>query len=485
MAFTTIVGAARALRDGTLTSAGLAEQVLERTSMVEAQLHAYLTLDSDGLMEAAARADEELAAGKDRGPLHGIPIAVKDNMTTRHMETTAGSRILSGYVPPYDATAVRRLRDAGALIAGKTNLDEFAMGSSTENSAFGPTRNPWNTDRVPGGSSGGSAAAVAAGMALGGLGSDTGGSIRQPASLCGVVGAKPTYGAVSRYGLIAFASSLDQIGPLARNVRDAALALGAIAGPDPRDSTCSEEPAGDFLQPIENGIEGLRVGTIREVRTSALAGDAARGFEQALEALARCGAELVEVSVPLIETAVATYYVLANSEASANLARFDGSRYGHRAAGARSLTEMYTGSRSEGFGPEVKRRIILGTFALSSGYYDAYYGRAARIAGALRQQFTEAFEQAELLVTPTSPGGAFRLGERVDDPLAMYLSDVFTTPTSLAGIPGISVPCGLDSRGLPLGLQILARPFADGTALRAARAFERETGFECRPEPVP
>ncbi len=482
---TTAEGLAAAIRSGERNAVDTVEAALARIEEVDGSVGAFLEVWRDEATERAADIDNRRDEGLPLGPLAGVPTALKDNMSLAGHELNCGSRILAGYRAPYTAGAVERLVAADAIPVGRVNMDEFAMGSSCENSALATTRNPWNLAMAPGGSSGGSAAAVAAAEVPLALGSDTGGSIRQPAAFCGVVGVKPTYGRVSRYGLVAFASSLDQIGPLAGNVRDAALALGAIAGPDPRDSTCSEEPVDDFLKPIEEGIEGLKVGTIREVRTSALEGDAARGFEQALEALERCGAELVEVSVPLIETAVATYYVLANSEASANLARFDGSRYGHRAADARSLTEMYTGSRSEGFGPEVKRRIILGTFALSSGYYDAYYGRAARIAAALRQQFTEAFEQAELLVTPTSPGGAFRLGERVDDPLAMYLSDVFTTPTSLAGIPGISVPCGLDSRGLPLGLQILARPFADGTALRAARAFERETGFEGRPEAVP
>lgn len=480
----TVEELAAAIRSGERNAVDTVEAAFARIAEVDGSVGAFLELWRDEATERAADIDRRRDEEQPLGPLAGVPTALKDNMSLAGHELNCGSRILAGYRAPYTAGAVERLVAADAVPVGRVNMDEFAMGSSCENSALATTRNPWNLAMAPGGSSGGSAAAVAAAEVPLALGSDTGGSIRQPAAFCGVVGVKPTYGRVSRYGLVAFASSLDQIGPLARNVRDAALALGAIAGPDPRDSTCSEEPACDFLKPIENGIEGLRVGTIREVTTSALESDAARAFERALETLARCGAELVEVSVPLIETAVATYYVLANSEASANLARFDGSRYGHRAGGARSLAEMYTASRSEGFGPEVKRRIILGTFALSSGYYDAYYGRAARIGGALRQQFTEAFEQAELLVTPTSPGGAFRLGERVDDPLAMYLSDVFTTPTSLAGIPGISVPCGLDSRGLPLGLQILARPFADGAALRAARAFERETGFECRPEPA-
>ena len=481
----TVEGLAAAIRSGERDAVDVVEAAFGRIEEVDRSVGAFLELWREEATERAVGIDRRRDEGLPLGPLAGVPTALKDNMSLAGHEVNCGSRILAGYRAPYTAGAVERLLAADAVPVGRVNMDEFAMGSSCENSALAVTRNPWDLEMAPGGSSGGSAAAVAAAEVPLALGSDTGGSIRQPAAFCGVVGVKPTYGRVSRYGLVAFASSLDQIGPLARNVRDAALALGAIAGPDPRDSTCSEEPVEDYLEAIEDGIEGLKVGTIRETGTSALEADAARGFDEALEALARCGAELVEVSVPLVETAVATYYVLANSEASANLARFDGSRYGHRSAEARSLGEMYTGSRSEGFGPEVKRRIILGTFALSSGYYDAYYGRAARIAAALRQQFAEAFDVAELLVTPTSPGGAFKLGERVDDPLAMYLSDVFTTPTSLAGIPGISVPCGLDSRGLPLGLQILARPFADATALRAARALEREAGFQCRPEPLP
>jgi len=475
---------AAAIRAGERTAVGAVEQALTRIERADGAVGAFLDVWRSEALERAARVDRKRDEGEPLGPLAGVPTALKDNMSLAGHELNCGSRILAGYRAPYTAGAVERLLAADAVPIGRVNMDEFAMGSSCENSALAVTRNPWDQARAPGGSSGGSAAAVAAGEVPLALGSDTGGSIRQPAAFCGVVGVKPTWGRVSRYGLVAFASSLDQIGPITRNVRDAALALGVIAGHDPRDSTSSPEPVDDYLESIEGGIAGLRVGTIREVRTSDLEEDAERGFQHALEALARCGAEIVEVSVPLVEAAVATYYVLANSEASANLARFDGSRYGHRSASSRSLREMYTASRSEGFGPEVKRRIILGTFALSSGYHDAYYGRAARIARALRQQFADAFDAAELLVTPTCPGGAFALGERVDDPLAMYLSDVFTTPTSLAGIPGVSVPCGLDSRGLPLGLQILARPFADATALRAARALEREIGFECRPETV-
>ena len=476
---------AAAVRSGERTAVETVEQAFARIDEVDASVGAFLELWREQAAERAADIDRRRDSGEPLGPLAGVPTALKDNLSLAGHELNCGSRILSGYRAPYTASAVERLLSADAVPVGRVNMDEFAMGSSCENSGLAVTRNPWNLDMAPGGSSGGSAAAVAATEVPLALGSDTGGSIRQPAAFCGVVGVKPTYGRVSRYGLVAFASSLDQIGPLTGTVRDAALALGAIAGPDPRDSTCSELPVEDYLESIEDGIQGLKVGTIREVRTSALDDDAAQGYQRALEALETAGAELVEVSVPLIDAAVATYYVLANSEASANLARFDGSRYGHRAAGARSLQRMYTDSRSEGFGSEVKRRIILGTFALSSGYYDAYYGRAARIAEAMRQQFVSAFEAVDLLVTPTCPSGAFARGERVDDPLAMYLSDVFTTPPSLVGIPGISLPCGLDKRGLPLGLQILAPPFAEAMALRAARAVELTIGFECSPEAIP
>ena len=480
----TVEALAAAVRSGERTAVDTVTQAFARIEEVDASVGAFLELWREEGTERASEIDRRRDSGETLGPLAGVPTALKDNLSVAGHELNCGSKILSGYRAPYTAGAVERLLAADAVPVGRVNMDEFAMGSSCENSALAVTRNPWNLDMAPGGSSGGSAAAVAATEVPLALGSDTGGSIRQPAAFCGVVGVKPTYGRVSRYGLVAFASSLDQIGPLTRTVRDAALALGSIAGPDPRDSTCSDLPVENYLEAIEDGIEGLKVGTIREVRTSALEEDAAEGYRRALRALEAAGAELVEVSVPLIEAAVATYYVLANSEASANLARFDGSRYGHRAAGARSLQRMYTDSRSEGFGNEVKRRIILGTFALSSGYYDAYYGRAAQIADAMRRQFASAFEAVDLLVSPTCPSGAFARGERVDDPLAMYLSDVFTTPPSLVGIPGVSVPCGLDSRGLPLGLQILAPPFADALALRAARAVELAIGFECSPEAI-
>ena len=474
----TIAAAARALRDGAVSSVRLAEQVLERTSMVEAQVHAYLTLDSEGLIEAAARADAELSAGKDRGPLHGIPIAVKDNMTTRGMETTAGSRILSGYVPPYDATAIRRLRDSGALITGKTNLDEFAMGSSTENSAYGPTRNPWNTDRVPGGSSGGTAAAVAAGMALGGLGSDTGGSIRQPASLCGVVGAKPTYGAVSRYGLIAFASSLDQIGPLTHRVEDAALLLDAVSGHDPLDASSYPgeiEPAGARL---DRGLDGIRVGMARRLGgAEAVEPDVESAFDRIVAAMEGAGATTVEVDLPATEQGLSAYYLIAPAECSANLARFDGVRYGLRVNGA-TTEQMMSRSRADGFGAEVTRRVLLGTFALSAGYHEAFYGQAQKVRTLIRDDFARAYRQCDVLVSPTSATTAFSLGDRTEDPLSMYVSDLFTIPSNLAGHPAISVPVGVDRQDLPIGFQVMAPALGEAVMFQVAAAVESLASFD-------
>jgi aspartyl-tRNA(Asn)/glutamyl-tRNA(Gln) amidotransferase subunit A len=376
---------------------------------------------------------------------------------------------------------VERLLSAGAVLMGRNNMDEFAMGSSCENSAWQLTRNPWDLGTVPGGSSGGPAAAVAAGSVPLSFGSDTGGSIRQPAALCGVVGVKPTYGRVSRYGLVAFASSTDQIGPIARTVRDSALALEVIAGADPRDATCATEPVGSYLAGIEQDIAGLKVGVIREIDPTALSAAAARNWQMSLDRLSAAGAELVEVSLPSLDAAIAVYYVIATSEASANLARFDGVRYGRRAAGADNLIDLYFDSRSEGFGPEVKRRIMLGTFALSSGYYDAYYGRARGVLEHMRAELAAAFEKADVVVTPTTPTAAFRLGEKVDDPLAMYLSDIFTTPASLVGLPTVAVPSGMDDDGLPLSLQIMGRPFAEATVFRVSRAFEREVGWSVAP----
>ena len=476
----TIAGAAAALRAGSLTAAGLLEAVRRRAAMTEAHLHAYLTLDAAGAERAAAAADDAFRRGEDLGPLQGIPIALKDNMVTRGVETTAASRILAGYLPPYDATVVARLRAAGAVITGKTNLDEFAMGSSTENSAYGPTRNPWDPERVPGGSSGGAAAAVAAGSALGALGSDTGGSIRQPASLCGVVGMKPTYGLVSRFGLIAFASSLDQIGPLARTVDDAVVLFEAIAGHDPRDATSYRGAVPDVRPSLDDGVDGLRVGVIRELSGDGIDPEVLAGFRAAVERLAGAGAEVVDLSLPSMDHALSAYYLIAPAECSANLARFDGVRYGPRLEGD-TVERMMAATRRDGFGPEVARRILLGTYALSAGYYDAFYGQAQKVRTLVIEDFRRAYEQADVLVTPTSPTTAFHLGERTGDPLTMYLSDICTIPTNLAGDPGISLPIGLDGGGLPIGLQVLAPALGEAVMFRVARAVEALGGFEARP----
>ncbi|HXO20420.1 MAG TPA: Asp-tRNA(Asn)/Glu-tRNA(Gln) amidotransferase subunit GatA [Thermoanaerobaculia bacterium] len=472
---------ARRVRSREISAVEVAEAALARTAAVEPLIAAYLAVYDERARERAAEIDRRIAAGEDVGPLAGVPVALKDNLNVTGFAATCGSRILRGYLAPYTATAVARLLTAGAVILGRANMDEFAMGSSCENSAFQATHNPWDLAAVPGGSSGGPAAAVAAGSVPLGIGSDTGGSIRQPAALCGVVGLKPTYGRVSRYGLIAFASSTDQIGPLTRTVRDAALGLQVMAGADPEDSTCSAQPVDDYLGRIEEGIQGLKVGVIREIDSAGLPPAGRENLRRSLDLLARAGAEVVEVSVASLPAAIAIYYVVATSEASANLARFDGIRYGRRAPGAASLADLYFASRSEGFGAEVKRRIMLGTFALSSGYYDAYYGRARAVLERMREELDTAFRAADLLVTPTAPGAAFRLGEKVDDPLAMYLNDIYTTPASLTGLPAVAVPSGADERGLPLSLQLMARPFGERTLLAAARAFEREVGWQVAP----
>ncbi len=479
----TIIDAAAALRSGETSASDLLEAAFRRASMTEAQLHAYLTIDRDNAEVQAVTADEELRHGTDRGPLHGIPIAVKDNMVTEGVETTCASRILAGYVPPYDATAVRRLKDAGAVIIGKTNLDEFAMGSSTENSAYGLTRNPWDPDRVPGGSSGGSAAVVAAGSALAALGSDTGGSIRQPASLCGVVGFKPTYGLVSRYGLVAFASSLDQIGPLTRTVEDALVVFEAIAGHDPLDATSYRGELPDIRAEWDRGVEGMRVGVVSEISHDGIEPEVRDAFHRTVEALAGAGAKVEEVSVPAAGYALSAYYLIAPAEASANLARFDGVRYGLREPGE-TVEEMMSRTRAEGFGPEVIRRILLGTYALSAGYYDAFYGQAQRVRTLLRNELAAAYAEFDVLVSPTSPDTAFEIGAKMDDPLTMYLSDMCTIPSNLSGDPGISVPVGLDSRGLPIGFQVMAPALGEPAMFRAARTVEELAGFDAEPAMV-
>ncbi len=476
----TIAEAAAAMRAGDVTAVDLLDAVVQRASITESHLHAYLTLDKEGARTAAEQADADLAAGTDHGPLHGIPVALKDNLTTRGVETTCSSQILAGWVPPYDATMVSRLRDAGAVIVGKTNLDEFAMGSSTENSAFGPTRNPWNTDRVPGGSSGGSAGTVAVGSALGSFGTDTGGSVRQPAALCGVVGMKPTYGLVSRYGLIAFASSLDQVGPFARSVEDAANLLGAVAGWDARDATSIRGDVPNLTGSLTTGVAGLRIGVIKELMADAIAAPVRGAVQRVIDGLADAGAEIVELSLPTVEQAISVYYLIAPAEASANLARFDGVRYGLRSEGE-TTEEMMARTRGEGFGPEVIRRILLGTYALSAGYYDAFYGQAQRVRTLMRREFATAYESVDALISPTSPTTAFALGEKTTDPIAMYYSDVCTIPSNITGDPALSLPIGLDEDGLPIAVQVLAPALGEEMLFRVSSEIERAVAFADRP----
>ncbi|MCX5797155.1 MAG: Asp-tRNA(Asn)/Glu-tRNA(Gln) amidotransferase subunit GatA [Elusimicrobia bacterium] len=475
---------ARDVASGQASAEEVLREHLARIRAWEPKLGAYIrVLEPEALAQARA-VDAKRARGEKLGRLAGVPVAVKDNMLVRGAETTAGSRILQGHAAAYDATVVRRLRDEDAVLIGQTNMDEFAMGSSTENSAFQVTRNPWDADRVPGGSSGGSAAAVCAGLCSLALGSDTGGSIRQPASFCGVVGLKPTYGRVSRHGLIAFASSLDQIGPLARSVGDAALALSVIAGPDPLDSTCATMPVPDDLQSLGAGVKGLRVGLPKEYFVAGLDPEVEAAVRAAVATLGKLGAEVREVSLPHTRYAVSAYYILAPAEASSNLARFDGVRYGRRSARAKNLEELYELSRAEGFGPEVKRRIMLGTYALSAGYYDAYYGKAQRVRTLIKGDFSAAFQQVDVIAAPVAPTAAFRLGEKTSDPVAMYLGDAFTIPSSMAGNASLSLPCGRTKAGLPIGLQLIADSFCEGTLLRAAAAYERADPWLELPEPA-
>src|SRR5216684_2151928 len=472
----TIDAARSAVQKRETTALELAEAHYARIKQEDGQIGAFLTLSKERALEQADRIDRMAAEGKPLPALGGVPVGIKDVMVTRGVRTTAGSKILASYIPSYDCTAVARMEAAGAVLLGKMNCDEFAMGSSNENSAFHPVRNPRDLSRVPGGSSGGSAAAVAAGMAVATLGSDTGGSIRQPASFCGVVGLKPTYGRVSRYGLIAFASSLDHIGPFANTVKDAALVLRTIAGRDPMDSTSAPVPVPNYVAELETPVESIKVGVAKEYFGDGLDPEVRAAVEAAIQKLAELGCEVVPVSLPHTEYAIPTYYIVATAEASSNLARYDGVRYGFRARNARTLSDMYRLSRNGGFGLEVKRRIMLGTYVLSAGYYDAYYLKAQRVRTLLTRDYDEAFERVDVVAAPTCPTPAFRLGEKVNDPLAMYLADIYTVTANLAGIPGISVPCGENHEKLPIGLQLFARHFDEATLLRAANAYEQASG---------
>ncbi len=467
------------LRAGETTSAEITASVFGRIDAVEKEIRAYITPMRETALAEAKRADEAIRKGEVKA-LTGIPIALKDIFCTKGVRTTCGSRILSNFIPPYDATVVEKLREAGAVFTGKTNMDEFAMGSSTETSWFGVTRNPWDLERIPGGSSGGSAAAVAADECIAALGSDTGGSIRQPAALCGVVGLKPTYGRVSRYGLIAFASSLDQIGPFTKDVEDSAILMNVIAGYDPRESTSVPEEVPDYRRFLGQGIEGWSVGIPKEYFIAGIDPEVEAAVRRAIKVVEGAGAKCIEVSLPHTQYCVAVYYIVAPAEASSNLARYDGVKYGFRSGDNRDLLEMYKKTRSAGFGAEVKRRIMIGTYALSSGYYDAYYKKASQVRALIKRDFDEAFKTCDVLMTPTTPTPAFRIGEKTDDPMQMYLSDIFTISTNLAGIPGISVPCGFTGSGLPLGVQFLAGHFREGRLLQCASAYERHAKIEKR-----
>ena len=476
---------ARALDDGDTTSEEITNAFLARSTEVDEQIHAYLHQTDERAKSDARASDERRARGEARSAYDGVPIAYKDIFCTKGIPTTAASKILEGFVPPYDCTVVARCSGAGLPVLGKLNLDEFAMGSSTENSGFGPSRNPWDLSRVPGGSSGGATALVAAGGAPWAWGTETGGSVRQPAALCGLVGVKPTYGLVSRYGIIAFASSLDQAGPVARTVEDAAALLQMAAGHDPMDSTSIPEEVPDYLGGIDAGIDGLRIGVVKEFRGEGSQPGVTARVEEAYARLEKLGATLEEISLPSFDYGIAAYYLIAPAEASSNLARYDGVRYGHRARG-QDIVEMTSRTRDEGFGDEVKRRVMLGTYALSAGYYDAYYGKAQRVRTLITRDLERAYESVDLIVSPTSPTTAFKLGERTDDPLAMYLSDVFTVPVNLAGNAAISVPCGTSADdGLPVGLQIIAKSLDEKTMFRAAHAFEQDLGWIDSPEGRP
>ncbi len=472
------------LERGELTSVEITNAYLDRITQQDPRVTAFITVNAAGALEHAADIDRRRQAKQPVGPLAGIPVAVKDVLCTRGLKTTCGSRMLENFIPPYDAHVVTRLKAADAILIGKTNMDEFAMGSTTESSAFGPTHNPWDLDRTPGGSSGGSAAAVAAGMSPLSLGTDTGGSIRQPAGFCSVVGMKPTYGRVSRYGMVAYGSSLDQIGPFANDVRGAALLAEIIAGHDGRDSTCVNAPVPAYSQTVDQPLQGLRVGIAKEHFVAGLNAEVEQTVRNALDVYKSLGAEIKEVSLPHTSYGVAVYYLIAPSEASSNLARYDGVHYGYRAKEFSNMIDMYAASRGEGFGSEVKRRIMLGTYALSAGYYDAYYLKALKVRRLIRQDYDRAFEQIDVLASPVSPNPPYKIGEYSADPLAMYLEDIYTISANLAGLPGISVPAGFTAAGLPIGLQLMAAPFEEERLLRAARMYEKATNWQGKQAPL-
>jgi aspartyl-tRNA(Asn)/glutamyl-tRNA(Gln) amidotransferase subunit A len=475
----TLQEASEKLRKREVSSQELTEAVFQRITETDGLIRSYITLCRDAAITQAKEADRRLKREPSVSPLLGIPVALKDNLLTQGLRTTCASRILDNFIPPYDATAVAKVRSAGAVITGKTNLDEFAMGSSAENSAFFPTHNPWHLDRVPGGSSGGSAASVAADQCIAAIGTDTGGSIRQPAAFCGISGLKPTYGRVSRYGVIAFASSMDQVGPMTKNVRDCALLLEAISGHDPADSTSVHCPVPSYSKSLTGEIAGLRLGISKEYFTAGLQPAVEEAVMNAIRQLQKCGAIIEEISLPHTEYAVAVYYIIATAEASSNLARYDGMRYGHRATGS-DLTETYMLSRAQGFGPEVKRRIMLGTYALSAGYYDEYYLKAQKVRALILRDFDAAFKHCDAIITPTSSTTAFKISEKIQNPLQMYLSDICTISINLAGLPAISIPCGRDGEGLPIGMQVIGKHFDEATILRVAYAYEQETEWHTK-----
>lgn len=465
------------LKDKKVSSVEITRSLLDRIEKVESKVDGYITVCGEKALEKAKEVQAKIDGGEAVAPLAGIPMALKDNMCTDGVLTTCGSKMLHNFVPPYDATVAKKLNEQDAVLLGKLNMDEFAMGGSTENSYFKKTRNPWDLERVPGGSSGGSAAAVAAHEAIFALGSDTGGSIRQPASFCGVVGMKPTYGTISRYGLVAFASSLDQIGPLTKDVTDCALVMNAVAGHDPMDSTSASMNYPDYTKALVNDIKGMKIGIPKEYIGEGINPEVKKSVLEAVETLRKLGAECEEFSLPITEYAIPAYYLISSAEASSNLARYDGIKYGYRAEKFTDLLDLYKQTRSEGFGPEVKRRVMLGTYALSSGYYDAYYKKALQVRTLIKRGFDQAFAKYDLVVGPTAPTTAYKIGEKADDPLEMYLGDIYTVSVNIAGLPGLAIPCGLDSKNLPVGLQLIGKEFDESTLLRVAYTFEQNTGF--------